>query len=169
MLAICQLKRANSQFSIQLYHLSLFLCQGRGPSGRMYIPYPIQLLYLHITLLSDNLLTHSYADEFSVYCSNVDQIAEALTAHSSNIKEWADEAISAPNPPSLYSPLNSHNLTPIPKVTLNNSILPLERTPWILGVTIDTHFVAIGRLLANHQSEIFYLFCSSLLLGYMYN
>ena len=115
MLAICQLKRANSQFSIQLYHLSLFLCQGRGPSGRMYIPYPIQLLYLHITLLSDNLLTHSYADEFSVYCSNVDQIAEALTAHSSNIKEWADEAISAPNPPSLYSPLNSHNPTPILK------------------------------------------------------
>ena len=50
---------------------------------------------------SDNLLTNSYADDFTVSCSdsNVDQMAEALTVHSSNIDEWADErslVISAP-------------------------------------------------------------------------
>ena len=46
------------------------------------------------------------------------------------------------NPPLLYLPLNSHNLTPIiPHVTLNNSILiPLERTPCMLEVTFDPHF-----------------------------
>ena len=44
------------------------------------------------------------------------------------------------NPPSLFSLLNSHNLYNHPQVTLNNSILPLERTPCILGVTFDPHF-----------------------------
>ena len=29
--------------------LPLLSCQSRGPSGRIYIPYPIQLLCLHIT------------------------------------------------------------------------------------------------------------------------
>ena len=44
-------------------------------------------------LESDNLLTISYADDFTVSCSNsnVDQVTETLTGHSSNIEDWADE------------------------------------------------------------------------------
>ena len=42
---------------------------------------------------SDNLLTNFYADDFTVSCpnSNVAQMAEALTAHVSIIKELADQ------------------------------------------------------------------------------
>ena len=47
-LAICLLKRANSQLPIQLYPLPLFSCQGRGLSGCLYIPYSIQLLFLYV-------------------------------------------------------------------------------------------------------------------------
>ena len=48
-----------------------------------------------------NLLADSYADDFNVSCSNsnVAQMAETLSANSSNIEEWADKrdlAISAP-------------------------------------------------------------------------
>jgi len=46
---------------------------------------------------TDDFLTSSYADGFTVSCSNsnVNQMVEALSAHSSNIEEWS-LAISAP-------------------------------------------------------------------------
>ena len=64
---------------------------------------------------SNDLLTSSYADDFTVFCSNsnVGQMAEALSAHAPNIDEWADErglAISVPNPSSFYPPLYLYNL-----------------------------------------------------------
>ena len=69
-------------------------------------------------------------------------MAEALSAHSPNIEEWADErglVISAPKFITLFisqfAQSNTH-----PQVTQNNSMLPLERTPNILGVTFDHHF-----------------------------
>ena len=61
---------------------------------------------------SDSLLTNSYDDDFTVSCSdsNIEQMA-----HSSNIEErtykWCF-SISAQNPTSLFSPLNSHDLIP---------------------------------------------------------
>ena len=66
---------------------------------------------------SDAFLTNSYANDFTVFCSdsNIDQIVEAFSVHSSNIEEWADERGSAILLTSLYSPLNSHNLRPILK------------------------------------------------------
>ena len=66
-----------------------------GPSGLLYIPYPIQLLRFHIPPV-----INSYVDDFTVSCSNVDQMAEAVSTHSSNIQRWADEQgleIFAPN------------------------------------------------------------------------
>ena len=50
---------------------------------------------------ADASLLHSYADDFTISCSNskVDQMAEALSARSPIIEDWADErglAISAP-------------------------------------------------------------------------
>ena len=48
---------------------------------------------------SENLITISYADDFTVSCSNGDQMAEAVSAHSPNIEELADDCgleISAP-------------------------------------------------------------------------
>ena len=70
-------------------------------------------------------------------------MAEALTAHSSNIEEWADErglAIFAPKSTiTLLNPQFAQSNTN-PQVTLNNTLLPLERTPCIIGVTFDPHF-----------------------------
>ena len=65
---------------------------------------------------SDDFLTSSYADDFTISCSNshVDQMAEAFYAHSPIIEEWTDTRGLAISPsPSLYSPLNLRNLTPI--------------------------------------------------------
>ena len=71
-----------------------------GPSGRMYNP-PYSTSFVSTFLQSDDFLTSSYADDFTVSCSNskIDQMAEALFADSPNIEEWVDErglAISAP-------------------------------------------------------------------------
>ena len=69
-------------------------------------------------------------------------MAEAFNAHVSNIEEWADErglAISAPKSTiTLYTPrFTQSNTHPI---TLNNSLLPFEKTPRTLGETSDPHF-----------------------------
>ena len=64
--------------------------------------------------------------------------AEALSAYLSNIEEWAYEqgfAINAPK--SINTQFVQSNIHP--QVTLNNSILPLERTPCILGMTFNPH------------------------------
>ena len=71
-------------------------------------------------------------------------MAEALTAaHSSNIEERVDErglAICAPKSTiTLFTPQFTKSNTH-PQVTLNNSLLPLEKTPCILGVTFEPHF-----------------------------
>ena len=94
---------------------------------------------------SEDLLTSSYADDFTISCSNsnVDQMAESLSTQSPIIEEWASEralAISAPKSTiTLFTPQfaqsNIH-----PQVTLSDSVLPLERNPCILGVTFDPHF-----------------------------
>ena len=72
-------------------------------------------------------------------------MVEALSAHSPIIEEWADEqglAISASKfTIPLFTPQFAHAQSIIhPRVTPNNSILPLERTPCILKVTFDPHF-----------------------------
>ena len=50
---------------------------------------------------SNDFLTSFYSDDFTISCSNsnVNQMAEALSAYSPNIEEWADKrglAISVP-------------------------------------------------------------------------
>ena len=88
----------------------------------------------------DDFFTKFYADDFIVSCSkfNVDQIAEALSSHWPNIGEWADErglAISTPKSTiTLFTPQFAQSHTHL-QVTLNKSILPLERTPCILEWT----------------------------------
>ena len=89
---------------------------------------------------SDNIFTNSYAGDFSVSCfnSNVDQITEALTDHSSNIKGWADERGLAISSPKCTITVFTHQFEQScthPQVTLNNSLLPFGRTPRILRVT----------------------------------
>ena len=79
---------------------------------------------------SDNLLTNSYADDFTVSCSNSNlyQMAEAPTAQSTYIEVWAGErglTISAPKSTiTLFTPqFTQSNIHP--QVTQNNFILPL--------------------------------------------
>ena len=71
------------------------------------------------------------------------QMAEALTAHASNIEKWADErglAISVPKSTvTIFTPDFAQSNT-YPQVTLNNSILPLEESPRLPGTNLDPHF-----------------------------
>ena len=106
-------------------------------------------LYPH-SLQSDAFLTSSYADDFTVSCSNsnVDQMAESLSAYSPIIEEWADErglAISAPKSTiTLFTPQFAQSNTHT-QVTLNISILPLEKTSCILRVTfVQDHLSLIS-------------------------
>ena len=94
---------------------------------------------------SDDFLTTSYADDFTVSCANpnVDQKGDALSAHSANIEELSDErglANSAPKSTITLFTIQFAQSSTHPQVSLNNSILPLERIPCILGVTFDPHF-----------------------------
>ena len=69
-------------------------------------------------------------------------MAEALTDHTSNIEEWVDErglVISVTKSIiTLFTPQFAQCKTH-GQVTLNNSLLPLERSPHILGVTFDPY------------------------------
>ena len=70
-------------------------------------------------------------------------VAEALTAHSSNIQEWVDERGLATSVPkstiTLFTPQFAQSNTH-PQVILNNSMLPLEKTPLIPTVAFDSRF-----------------------------
>ena len=84
---------------------------------------------------SPNPTTFSPTPMLMTSLFSVDQIAETFTAHLTNIEELADEgglAISAPKSAiTLFTPQFAQSHTH-PQVTLNKSILPLERTPCIL-------------------------------------
>ena len=109
---------------------------------------------------SDDFLTNAdtflltYADNF---CFLFQLQHEAFSAHSSNIEEWADErglVISAPKLTiTLFTPQFAQSNTH-PQITLNSSILPLERTPCIIRVTFDPHFqfnVHVKSLVTQHH------------------
>ena len=70
-------------------------------------------------------------------------MAGALTVHASKIEEWPDEqdlAISAPKSTIILFNPHSAQFNTHPQVILNNSLLLLEKTLRILGVTFDAHF-----------------------------
>ena len=97
------------------------------------------------TYPQSDVLTTSYADDFtdSSTSSDFSAAASSLSAHAQRVGGWAEErglAISAPKSNvTLFTPhrLQSHAH---PSVTLNGCELPLERTPRILGITLDPHF-----------------------------
>ena len=130
------LERANSQLPIQLFSLAIFSCQGNAPSGCMYIPYPIQLLCLHIPpiwRLSHQLpywwlhrflfqLQRWSGDWGSFYPMPIHQVLRSGQMSGA----WP---FLLQNPPSIYSPLNSHNLTPILKSLWTTPYYPWKGIP----------------------------------------
>ena len=90
-------------------------------------------------------LTSSYADDFTDSFSSPDiqTAVSALTTHSDHVVEWARErglTISAPKSSVTLFTSHTHQSHTHPTVSLDNTILPLERNPRILGVTFDPHF-----------------------------
>ena len=106
---------------------------------------PILFNFFVSTYPQSDVLTTSYADDFTDSCSSssIPTAARHLSMHAERVGEWADErglAISAPKSNvTLFTPdlRQSRNH---PTVHLNNSPLPLERNPRILGVKLDPHF-----------------------------
>ena len=92
-----------------------------------------------------DLLSSSYADDFtdSISGPTIPPSAETLSAHAESVFAWAEEkglSISAPKSTITLFTSDRHQSHTHPQVTLNNSPLPLERNPRILGVTFDPHF-----------------------------
>ena len=90
-------------------------------------------------------LTSSYADDFtdSFSSPDVSTAAGALTAHSNHVVGWARErglAISLPKSSVTLFTSHTHQSHTHPTVLLDNTPLPLDRNPRILGVTFDPHF-----------------------------
>ena len=113
---------ANSQLPIQLTLSPSFNAWVRVPQGACLSPTLFNIFSSPFPQ-SDNYLTSSYADDFTIiscFNSYVYQMAEALSAHSPIIEEWTDVrglAISAPKStitihPSIcaiYHPSSSHS------------------------------------------------------------
>ena len=90
-------------------------------------------------------LHSSYADDVHAAVSAVDvgQAAAALSRHASDVGAWAEERQLRISPSKSHITLftsDTHQSYLDPHVTLNGSLLPLERHPKILGVTFDPHF-----------------------------
>ena len=94
------------------------------------------------TCPQDDQLTLSYADDFtdSITSRNYRDATPALTHQATRVQQWADDrglALSAPKSTiTLFTPQRSE-VHDHPEVRLNNTPLPLERNPRILGVTFD--------------------------------
>ena len=99
-------------------------------------------------------LTTSYADDFTDAASHTDytQAASALNEHASRVSGWAENlglSLSAPKSSVTLFTSDKQQSYTHPTVTLNNTTLPLERHPRLLGVTLDPHLT-----FASHISNI---------------
>ena len=120
--------------------------QGKGPSGRMYIhpipnstsfsPYsPSPTIFSPATMLMTSLFPLPTQTLFRWLRLFLPTHKILRGGKMSGVWPFLFQS-----PPSLCSPFNVRNLSTHHQVTLNSSILPLETTPFILGVTFDPHF-----------------------------
>ena len=87
-------------------------------------------------------LTVSYADDYTIFESDVDLVAidERLNCDLRRIEEWArrkELSISAEKSSVTFFSTDSHQHSHHPQVFIGGSLLPLNKTPKILGITLD--------------------------------
>ena len=104
----------------------------------------------------------SYADDFTIMASSpkVDEAVVKANRLMTTLVEWAGrkELSIAPHKSSvtLFTP-DTHQSHLHPKVKIGDEVIPLNRTPKILGVTWDTHltFAAHARdIIARSASSL---------------
>jgi retron-type reverse transcriptase len=89
-----------------------------------------------------NIHIISYADDITIFSSgtNIPQITEQLNTYLATLSQFLNDRqlIISPQKSSvtLFTPDNAQ-LNCHPQVTINGNLLPLEKTPKILGVTFD--------------------------------
>jgi hypothetical protein len=87
----------------------------------------------------------SYADDLTIFVSSprLDAAEAELAALLRNVSDWsaAKKLSVAPGKSSvtLFTP-DTHQSRSHPAATICNGVIPLDKTPKILGVTWDTHF-----------------------------
>lgn len=96
----------------------------------------------------------SYADDFTASCSarSVSAAEAPLNTYIRSFENWAARkhlAISAPKSHSTLFTPDFHESKVVPNIHIDNKKLPLNKSPKILGVTLDTHFT-----FAHHVSDI---------------
>ena len=97
----------------------------------------------------------SYVDDFTIMASSprVDEAVDEANRLMSLLVEWADrkELSIAPHKSSvtLFTP-DTHQSHLHPKVKIDDDVIPLNRTPKILGVTWDLH-LTFGPHVRRHR------------------
>ena len=91
------------------------------------------------------VLTSSYADDFNDLHSSpsIAQSEQAINSHLSSYSDWvnSNKLSIAPLKSSVtLFTTDNHQAQLHPQISINNTILPLDKTPTILGVTFDTSF-----------------------------
>ena len=98
-------------------------------------------------------LTTSYADDFTDASSHTGfrVAASALTEQAARVSEWAEDlglSLSAPKSSVTLFTSDRQQSNTHPTVLLNNTPLPLDKHPRLLGVTLDPHFT-FGHHISN--------------------
>ena len=100
----------------------------------------------------------SCADDFTIMASSpkVDEAVVNANRLMTTLVEWAGrkELSIAPHKSSvtLFTP-DSHQFHLHPKVKIGDDVIPLNRTPKILGVTWDTHLTSPSRRTPETSSQ----------------
>ena len=87
----------------------------------------------------------SYADDFTAIASdsNVLTAAALISSHADDVATWANDhglTISLSKSHSTLFTPDTHQSHLDPSISLEQALIPLNRKPKILGVTLDTHF-----------------------------
>ena len=95
--------------------------------------------------MSDEVDVYSYADDFNLLASGVDlgEIDGKLNRALRDVAAWAkrkDLSISAEKSSVTFFTTDPHQHHHHPQVYYGDSLLPLEKNPKLLGVTLDPHF-----------------------------
>ena len=98
----------------------------------------------------------SYADDITIWTTSpiLAEAEQHLNSHLSRLHTWTNQKrlSIAPHKSSvtLFTP-DTHQSTYHPKIFINNSQIPLDRSPKILGVTLDTHFTFAAHSKTVHS------------------
>ena len=113
------------------------------PQGSVISPVLFNFFLRDFPVCAD--VTTSYADDFSLLASSVDlnEIDRRLNWALQKVSKWSKRKqldISAEKSSVTFFTTDMHQHNHHPQVFYRGSLIPLEKNPKILGVTLNPHF-----------------------------